>query len=280
MWKFAVTALVLVACETEKPVDAASSAPTPSVAMPKLCEAAQAMQTRLAPIDVKVSRTALDPTMALPESKHGARAPEGSVVSFGKSGMTVDGQDAATPNAVVGALNERSGERPVLLAIDKGDADLARLLAVADALGPSVQLYLLATPPGGKHEPPPAALAKELEGLRPGERAGVLANALRAAIKDCKPAADLFQSLASQALPDERASMLKEGLPRAVNECGCKVGPELGDLAAYVLGGDRITVAKRLTLTNEGKAIALKGLNGQALYDALPADGGAVRFEK
>jgi hypothetical protein len=227
-------------------------------------------------------RVNVDESLALPESKAGERPPEGVVVQFQKASFTVEGEPAPTPAAAVAAVargSELRGERDILLAVGKDDADLARVAAVAEALAPNMSIFVLASPPGAKTEPPPAALAQDLTGVDPSERATRMAEALRGAIADCAAATKLFGTLAS-AHPDSRAPRLKEELPAAVHRCDCKVGAELVDLAAYLLGGDRIVVGKRLVVADEGKAVALAGMKGQALYDALPSDGEAVHLTK
>jgi len=279
--------MAIAACDPGKtgandlvPSSATSSAaetPSNSDTGPKLCEAAESLKKRLAPIDVQASRTAVEETTVLPESNEGERAPQGVVVTFRKGGFGVDGQTAATPAAVMALVEQRS-QRSILFAIDKNDEDLARVSSMADAVGDSAPIYVLASPPGTKVTAPPASLAKELHGQGPSERATILAKALGAAIAGCRAATKLFGTLATQE-PDSRAATLKEELPRAVHECDCKVSKDLDELVAFVLESDRLTVAKPLVVSGEGKAVSLKGLNGQALYTALPARG-AVRLEK
>jgi hypothetical protein len=122
---------------------------------------------------------------------------------------------------------------------------LARVPEIAKILGSKLEIQVLASPPGAKHEPVPAALERELTNVDASQRASILAQAMQKSIADCKPARDLFQSLAAEPASG-KGSSFKEKLPVAVAACDCKVGADLTDLAAYLLGGDRIAVGKRL----------------------------------
>lgn len=284
--------LLVMACNSERAPSAAgepSSSASQAAEVRASCDKAVALQKRLAPIDTKAVRAPVEAAISLPESKDGKPPPEGPVVNFRVRSFSVDGQLAETPADVRSLFDRRvemagqlgnAAPRAALLAIGRGDEDLARVGAVAEALGAEAEVYVLGSPPGTRAEQPPAALAREVATMDPSQRATALANAIRTSIQDCKPVGALFERLATEPA-DTRATTLKEKLPGAVGECDCKVHDDFADLAAYVLGGDRIIIAKRLVVSHEpsAKAISLKGLKGQALYDALPSGGASVRFE-
>jgi hypothetical protein len=282
--------VVMVGCDAEKGAPPAtdqsakattqSAAPAGSTepAASKLCPSAAALEKRIAPIDVEASRTLVDDAVNLPESKTGARAPNGSVIAFRKADITFNGRPVASPAEVTAQL-EASSPAAILFAIDKADDKLARVAAFAEAIGDRAPIHVLASPPGASFVPPPPELAKELSGLDPSERAMHLAKALSTALVNCGPATKLFGRLATDP-PDTRAATLKNELPPAVHACDCKVAAGLDGLVAYLLAGDRITVAKRLLVASDGKPISPSGLTGQTFYDALPTDGAPVRLAK
>jgi hypothetical protein len=265
---------------------AVGSAVATASAAPKLCAEAEALRARIAPFDADASRTMVG-DLRLPESKDGVRTPQGPTVVFVAGRMTVDGQPARTPIDAAQliqqhvAFSERVGpdRKPAaLLAVAHDDADMARVHDVMLQL-PDYAVYLVAMTPGATVEPVPKALETKLAGTDRSERARLLAEALQAAIADCKPVRDLFRSLATQA-PDTKAPSLKNELPEAVHACDCKVGADLNDIAAYLLGADPPTVGKLVLPSDDAgaKTIALGGLTGQKLYDALPSDGSKVSF--
>jgi hypothetical protein len=243
---------------------------------PKLCDKADKLQKRLADVDTKAQRVGLGADIALPESKDGA--PISSMwpaVVVTTKDIRVNGQ-AAKPAELKDKLN---GQNKVLLAIPKGEEGIGRVSEVVTALGPDVEVYLVASVPGSKMEPPPKGM--DLKGKDQGERAMLFAQALTKSIADCAEAKKLFSQLASDE-PSGRAESVKKGMPVAINACSCKVADDTEDLIAFLLAGDPPLVGKKLSLSKEKdtKAIALKGLDGQKLYDALPADGSPVKLEK
>lgn len=258
-----------------KPSAAAGGAS--AAATPKLCEKADKLQQRLAGIDAKAERVSIDADVAIPESKDGAKVFSTSiVVTIGPKDIRVGGQSVTKPADVKDKLN---GQRSVLLAIPKGEEGIGRIADVVAAIGSDTEVYMIAMVPGSKLESAPKGLV--LTGKDQSERARMMAEALSKSIGDCPEAGKLFQSLASSD-PSGRGELVKKDLPVAINACGCKVADNTEDLIAFLLGGDPPVVGKKLNLSKEkdAKAIKLKGLDGQKLYEALPADGSPVKLEK
>lgn len=254
-----------------------SGAPASSAADgPKLCEKADKLKKRIANIDAESSRIAVGSEIALPESKDGAPvSPMSPVVVIEAKDIRVNGESVGKP---AGVKDKLQGQGSVLLAIPKGEEGIARVAVVVAALGPETEVYLLAALPGTKLEPAPRGL--DLAGKGPSDRARLMAEALTKSIDGCPEAKKVFSRLATEE-PAGRAKSVKQDLPRAVNACGCKVADDTEDMIAYLLGADPIVVGKKLKLSKEkdARSIKLKGLDGQKLYDALPADGSAVTLE-
>ncbi len=253
-----------------------AKASTSASEAPKLCDKADKLQKRLAGVDTKAQRVGLGADVTLPESKDGAPISSmwPAVVVTSKD-IRVNGQPAK-PAELKDKLN---GQSKVLLAIPKGEEGIGRVSEVVAALGPDVEAYLVASIPGSKREPLPKGI--DMADKDQSERAMLLAQALSKAIGDCAEAKKLFSQLASDE-PSGRAESVKKGMPTAINACSCKVTDDTEDLIAFLLAGDPPVVGKKLSLSKDkdAKAIPLKGLDGQKLYDALPADGSAVKLEK
>lgn len=279
MHRLFVTCIILSACgDSREPPPPAPSASTTA------CAKADAVRSRLAPIDVEVSRVPIPEGLALPRAERGGRVPDQAmVVAVSGSAFLVDGKDVKAEEAA--ALVERrrqmlreSGMPPlagVALAIDAPKLDSAQIGSFLRGLGEGTAVYFLASPPEARREPVPKALEKSFPSLDPMQRAGALAVELKRALGRCPPASDLFENLAA-AEPTARAPLLKSKLPDAVAACGCAVSDDLPDLVAFALAADPPAVSKRVVLARSGAALPVGPMSGQAFQDALPTGGAAI----
>ncbi|NUP13840.1 MAG: hypothetical protein HOW73_48010 [Polyangiaceae bacterium] len=283
-WTYALLFTTLLACDSSSTAPGSSSAATKSsgapaassaAATPKLCDKAEKLQKRIGDIDTKAVRITVGADIALPESKTGDPvSPMSPLVAIAPKDILVNGQSTKLAEL----KDKLQGRGPVVLAIPKGEEGIDRVADVIAAIDPETEIFLLSTLPGTKLEPQP----KVLEGTKdPSERAVKVAETLKKSIGECDEANKIFQRLASTE-PTGRAESLKKDLPVAVNACNCKIGDETEDLIAYLLAGEPPVLGKKIKLSKEkdAKVIKLKGLDGQKLYDALPADGSAVKLEK
>ena len=265
-----------VAPSTSTPSTSASGATTKKQDGAALCDKAGALSKRLADVDTKASRVGVSSALALPESKEGVAVPVSApIVEITRKDIAVGGKTAHQPSDVKGMLTGRT----VLLALPKGDDGIAALPEVVRSIGGDAEVYVLAIIAGTRREPWPKGI--EAKDASTSERASALAQALGKSISDCSQAKKIFQQLAADD-PAGRAEFIKTQMPKAFDACSCKVGDDAVDIVAYLLAGDAPVRGKRLVVSKDAsaKAIALSGLDGQKLYDALPADGSPVRFEK
>ena len=240
-----------------------------------LCDKAQALRDRLAAIDIAATRIA---TRAhLPTSDDGVAPPaDAAVLELGDK-LSINGRPVLDPSDVETEVQHRSS-RSLVIAID-AHATLKPLPSLLGALGEGIQLYVVASPKGGKRETPPAVLAKDADNPDPNQRAVAFSNLLKKSMGSCKPAEKVFQSLSS-APHDSQLRTLRNDLPVAVDSCACKVDDDFVASIAYLVGGDAPVVAKHLVLSKDAKAMKLSvaDLDAQKLYDALPAGASPVHL--
>lgn len=275
----ALVFITLVACDSPEPVaqkPSASAVQGASASVPSLCDKAERLQKRLAGLDTKAARVAVDAGFELPASTTGEEVSANAVVvTIGPKEIRVNGEPLSGARAVKEKVESHG---TVLLAIPKGLEGIDRLSDVVSAIGPQRQIYLLASPPGAKVEPPPKGLDL---GKSMNERASVLAGAMTKAIATCPEAKKIFQQLSAPGAQNQSETVKRE-LPGAVGACLCKTTDDLDDIVAYLIAGELPIVAKKLNVSSDksAKALSLTGLDGQKLYDALSPDGAAVRLEK
>jgi hypothetical protein len=257
------------------PKPSASSSGDPASAIPKVCEKAAALKKRIEGIDVEASRVTVG-DIALPQSKDGTKVdPQLPLLVVTDKEIRLQGEEITNPKDLAGKLPNKE----VLLAIPKGEEAVARIVPIVDALGPDVTVHLLATLPDTKLEPAPKSV--DFKDKNTSEKATELAKALSRSIDTCGPAKSLFSKLATVE-PSGRAKMLREQLPQAVSDCECKIHDDALEIVAFLLGGDPPVVAKRIGPWKDKKktAAAVKGLDGQKLYDTLASDGSVAKPEK
>jgi hypothetical protein len=257
------------------PKPSASTSGDPASAIPKVCEKAAALKKRIEGIDVEVSRVTVG-DIALPQSKDGTKVdPQLPLLVVTDKEIRLQGEEITNPKDVAGKLPNKE----VLLAIPKGEEAVARIVPIVDAVGPDVTVHLLATLPDTKLEPVPKSV--DFKDKDTSEKATELAKALSRSIETCGPAKGLFSKLATVE-PSGRAKMLREQLPQAVSDCECKIHDDALDIVAFLLGGDPPVLAKKIGPWKDKKktAAAVKGMDGQKLYDALASDGSVTKPEK
>lgn len=292
---FAIFACIaLAACEPDPPPAPAATAtsstdrratpgPKPSVstsasaesAIPKTCEKAAALKKRIDGIDVEASRVTVG-DIALPQSKDGEKVdPQLPLLVVTDKEIRLQGEEITNPKDVAGKLPNKE----VLLAIPKGEEAVARIVPIIDALGPDVTVHLLATLPDTKLEPVPKSV--DFKDKNTSEKATELAKALSRSIDTCGPAKGLFSKLATVE-PAGRAKMLRDQLPQAVSDCECKIHDDALEIVAFLLGGDPPVVSKKIGPWKDKRktAAAVKGLDGQKLYDTVASDGSIAKPEK
>lgn len=247
----------------------------PASAIPKTCDKATALKKRIEGIDVEASRVTLG-EISLPESKDGTKIdPQLPLLVVTAKEIRLQGEEITNPADIAGKLPQKQ----VLLAIPKSDEAIKRVVPIVDALGADVTVYLLATLPGVKLEPVPKSV--DFKDKDTSQKATELAKALSRSIDTCGPAKSLFSKLATID-PAKRATTLREQLPQAVSDCECKVHDDALEIVAFLLGGDPPVVGKKIGPWKDKKktAAALKGMDGQKLYDSLAADGVVAKPEK
>lgn len=283
-----ILGLLLAACGNSSGGAPSSSAAT-SAAAP-LCATAEALRTRLAPIDVDQPRISVQHGITLPEAKEGARVPDGAqVVSFDGTAFWFDGQKASGPDdAASRALERRAmfdqtgmrASRAFVVALHRDAKDLTPLASLVRAFPAGTELWFVAQPPGAHVEPVPKALEKAVLEGSSSERATAFAGELTRAIAKCPQVKSLFQRMGAEP-PEGKAASLKQKLPVELAACNCAVDADFNDIVTFLLASDRPVVGK-LVVTSRGAGtteIDLAGKTPDALWKALPDARAEVSFK-